>query len=671
MKFQTLPTLFAAITLTARALAHPGHDELASDAAPVWQLKNAPAIHGWFMKTDAANAWFYSDEGKPVAVALSNLDDSAMASIHRTTTQLQSLNAQPIAFEQHDAAPAAAAPASSIPAPESAKPFAKFKKLKLRWDTQFLYVESDGIPEHPMMKGITAWQQQVPLPQNYTGDNAWRVPLSPQVAKTPATIKGHFLRGAIAIAANGIPIFNPQNNRGEISQEIGELDQWGGHCGRGDDYHYHIVPMHLQNTVGKDLPVAYALDGYPIYGLTEPDGSAVANLDDCHGHTTSIGYHYHAANAYPYVLAAFHGQVTEREGQVDPQPRANPIRPATSPLRGAKIVDFQALDKNTRQLTYEVNGQKGTVTYSPTDQGYHFAFQDPSGQKTEEDFRARGPRPKDAGASNPPAVEVKKNETTFSLTSSVVTNGGAIPKEFTGDGDGVSPPIEWSNAPAGTKSFALVMHHIPGPGDVKWYWIVYNIPVDTKALPRASKEIGVFGNNSVNSRLEYAPPHSKGPGAKTYTLTLYALSAAPEFKVAKERVDRDALLNAIKDRTLGSTELSFTYDRTGITDNNADNRQPPGNRGQGGGGAGPAGPGGPGGPGMRLFPREVEQALNLTPDQQRQIADLEKEMREKIEKILTPEQLKTMQNTRPRRPGESGPDRGGNDAPPPPPPNDH
>jgi len=35
---------------------------------------------------------------------------------------------------------------------------------------------------------------------------------------------------------------------------------------------------------GKDQPVAYALDGYPIYGLTEPDGSPVTGLDECHGH---------------------------------------------------------------------------------------------------------------------------------------------------------------------------------------------------------------------------------------------------------------------------------------------------------------------------------------------------------------------------------------------------
>jgi hypothetical protein len=179
---------------------------------------------------------------------------------------------------------AAAAVANAANAPQTAKAFLPFTKLDLRADGDFLYVGSNGLPDHNMMVGITAWQQQVPLPQPYFDDNAWRIPLKPVPAKEPAMIKGRFLRGAIALAVNGIPIFNPQNNRGEISYEIGELDQWGGHCGRADDYHYHITPLHLQAQVGKGMPVAYALDGYPIYGLTEPDGSPVANLDECHGH---------------------------------------------------------------------------------------------------------------------------------------------------------------------------------------------------------------------------------------------------------------------------------------------------------------------------------------------------------------------------------------------------
>lgn len=80
-------------------------------------------------------------------------------------------------------------------------------------------------------------------------------------AKNPPSAKRNFLRGAIALPANGIPIFNLLNNRGKDAFLFCELDEFGGHCGRADDYHYHIAPVHLEKTVGKGLPIAYTLDG--------------------------------------------------------------------------------------------------------------------------------------------------------------------------------------------------------------------------------------------------------------------------------------------------------------------------------------------------------------------------------------------------------------------------
>ena len=285
---------------------------------------------------------------------------------------------------------AAAAAANAANAPQTAKAFLPFTKLDLRADGEFLYVGSNGMPDHNMMVGITAWQQQVPLPQPYFDDNAWRIPLKPVPAKEPAMIKGRFLRGAIALAVNGIPIFNPQNNRGEVSYEIGELDEWGGHCGRADDYHYHIAPLHLQAQAGRGMPVAYALDGYPIYGLTEPDGSPVADLDECHGHESPSGYHYHASNKYPYVIGGFHGEVVEAGEQVDPQPRAQGVREALTALRGAKITAFESTGKDSYKLSYDVNGDKRSVSYSiKADGTYPFHFDNGREGTADEVYTAR------------------------------------------------------------------------------------------------------------------------------------------------------------------------------------------------------------------------------------------------------------------------------------------
>ena len=224
--------------------------------------------------------------------------------------------------------------APTVDIAEAFAPFEKRGDLKTRRDDRWFFIESNGIPDHPLMIGIRAWQQQVPLPQNYVGDNAWQIPLHPVPAANPATTKGRFLRGAIAVAVNGIPIFNPLNNRGEDALAIGEHDDYGGHCGRADDYHYHVAPVHLEKVVGKGKPVAYALDGYPIYGTTEPDGSPAKDLDWMGGHEDADGhYHDHATKSYPYLNGGFPGPGGP-EGRPPRRPPPGDDRPPPPPREG-------------------------------------------------------------------------------------------------------------------------------------------------------------------------------------------------------------------------------------------------------------------------------------------------------------------------------------------------
>ena len=453
--------------------------------------------------------------------------------------------------------------------------FVKLKAIKTRWDDRYFYVESNGIPDHRMMVGITAWQQQVPIPQKYFGQNSWQIPLHPVPAKKPQSTKGAFLRGAIALAANGVPIFNPLNNRGEDSYAIGELDEFGGHCGRADDYHYHIAPVHLEKTIGKGLPIAYALDGYPIYGYDEPDGSGVVGLDAFNGHKDKHGnYHYHATKKYPYLNGGFYGEVVERGGQVDPQPRAEPIRPDLRPLRDAKITDFKEAKPGSYVLTYDVRGKKGTVSYSLADDGTaKFTFVDTNGSTTNETYAPRPagrdrrpPPPPRPGENGPPprnddsaaTARPKSNLPQLIVTSPAFQSGGDLPIEFTGDGAGVSPPIEWKDAPKGTKSFAVNVWHIPGPGDIKSYWVVYNIPATATKLAKNDKSTGTIGINDKNRR-EYDPMKSKGPGLKHYHITVYALSSA--LKLTPDKANRANLLEAIKGITLAEGTLDFQYER--------------------------------------------------------------------------------------------------------------
>ena len=267
---------------------------------------------------------------------------------------------------------------------------AAFKPFKpnvyTRWDANYFYCESKGIPTtHDMMKGITGWQQQFPIPQCYTGANAWSITLNPVIAATPMPVNAsHFTRGAIALAVNGIAIFNPFTNTGVDALVDGQLDNWGGHCGRSDDYHYHTAPLHLYGTTTKTLPIAYALDGFAVYGAFEPTGAAMTTLDANHGHYLAGVYHYHGTTAFPYMIGNMVGQVNEDATmQIIPQAQATPIRPAGTPLRGAVITNCVANGANGYILTYTLSNLTYKVTYSWTPLGvYTFKYNNPMDSTT-------------------------------------------------------------------------------------------------------------------------------------------------------------------------------------------------------------------------------------------------------------------------------------------------
>lgn len=247
-------------------------------------------------------------------------------------------------------------------------------------------VECDGIPAHQMMVGITNWQQQVPVAQAYSGSNAWQFPVTPELAAEPISARTGLFRGAIALAVNGIPIFNALNNRGDDAFLIGELDDFGGHCGRADDYHYHAAPLHLETAVDSGSPIAYALDGFALFGSREPDGSPLGDLDEYNGHTGSDGaYHYHGTTTYPYVNGGLVG-VVDVSDQVEPQPVTQAFRPAGAPLAGASITGFEEAGAGSYRLEYTLDDAIGSIDYTVTETTVSFTFTAPTGVVTSETY---------------------------------------------------------------------------------------------------------------------------------------------------------------------------------------------------------------------------------------------------------------------------------------------
>jgi Raf kinase inhibitor-like YbhB/YbcL family protein len=160
---------------------------------------------------------------------------------------------------------------------------------------------------------------------------------------------------------------------------------------------------------------------------------------------------------------------------------------------------------------------------------------------------------------------------TFSLTTTAFANGGAIPAKYSGFGADVSPPFSWANAPAETKSFALVcsddVNNTPeNPQDDFIHWVIYNIPptatglaenitktasVTSGVLPSGTAAQGKnsFGNIGYNGP---APPS----GVHTYNFAIIALDQTPTLPPGLELMQ---FVMAINGKLISQTIYSGTY----------------------------------------------------------------------------------------------------------------
>jgi phosphatidylethanolamine-binding protein (PEBP) family uncharacterized protein len=164
------------------------------------------------------------------------------------------------------------------------------------------------------------------------------------------------------------------------------------------------------------------------------------------------------------------------------------------------------------------------------------------------------------GGSTTSPIGPSSDAGTMLLTSSEFVDRGTFPAKFTCDGVGTSPPLGWSNAPANTAEFALLMTTI-APNGTKWNWVLVHIPATTNSLPANDTSIGVAGLTSDGPLLAYSPPCSQGPGAKSYTFTLYALSSPLTTSVPNNQLTGSVVTNAIANSTLATGSLTVTYTR--------------------------------------------------------------------------------------------------------------
>lgn len=147
------------------------------------------------------------------------------------------------------------------------------------------------------------------------------------------------------------------------------------------------------------------------------------------------------------------------------------------------------------------------------------------------------------------------------LTSNAFTGDENIPAKYTGEGQDLSPPLEWSGVPTGCREFVLICED-----QTFVHWLIYNISPTTTALPeglpardridapvRAEQGENSFGKIGYGGPMP--PPDS---GTHHYVFTLYALNTDLAVPPGAGKAE---LLKAMQGHIIDSTRLVGTYER--------------------------------------------------------------------------------------------------------------
>lgn len=149
-------------------------------------------------------------------------------------------------------------------------------------------------------------------------------------------------------------------------------------------------------------------------------------------------------------------------------------------------------------------------------------------------------------------------EGTMKLTSSAFYHNGMIPSSYTCDGANISPELQWTDIPEGTKSLALIVDDPDAPAKVWVHWIVFNIPVTITRLEK-NADITAFvgGATDFNGAQKYGGPCPPS-GTHHYRFTLYALNIMLDLKAG---VSKEQVLSAMNGHILDQTTLIGGYQK--------------------------------------------------------------------------------------------------------------
>ena len=156
----------------------------------------------------------------------------------------------------------------------------------------------------------------------------------------------------------------------------------------------------------------------------------------------------------------------------------------------------------------------------------------------------------------------------MTLASTAFADGAVIPDKYTqaASGTPVSPALNWDNVPAGTVSFALIMHDpdtAPNKGSADvLHWMAFNIPATARSLPENVPTLAQLPDGTIQPNNLRGNPGFMGPGARMiyhhYTFELFALDTKLNLTAAATRPE---VLAAMDGHILGKAVYMGRFHR--------------------------------------------------------------------------------------------------------------
>jgi Raf kinase inhibitor-like YbhB/YbcL family protein len=150
----------------------------------------------------------------------------------------------------------------------------------------------------------------------------------------------------------------------------------------------------------------------------------------------------------------------------------------------------------------------------------------------------------------------------ITITSPAFSEGDMIPRQYTCDGEDISPPLAWTGVPEGTKTLALICDDPDAPVGTWVHWVIFNIPPKTEGLaaniaPKGTIEIGAKHGTNDFRKLGYGGPCPPG-GTHRYFFKLYALDTETALDPG---ITKAQLLKAMEGHILAEGQLMGRYKR--------------------------------------------------------------------------------------------------------------